>query len=113
MENHLLPFLWIHGEDEETYRKMITAIYNANIRAFCVEARPHKNFCKEQWWHDLDIILDEAQKRGMKVWILDDKHFPTGYANGKVEEAPLELRRQGLLHKCFPVKKWEICSQCN
>lgn len=113
MENHLLPFLWIHGEDEETYRKMITAIYNANIRAFCVEARPHKNFCKEQWWHDMDIILDEAQKRGMKVWILDDKHFPTGYANGKVEEAPLELRRQGLLHKCFPVKNGRFVLNVN
>ena len=29
------------------------------------------------------IILDEAEKRGMKVWILDDKHFPTGFAAGE------------------------------
>lgn len=98
-ENHIMPFLWVHGEDEGTYRKMIGAIYDANIRAFCVEARPHNGFCKEPWWNDMDIILDEAEKRGMKVWILDDKHFPIGYANGAAASASPELRRQGLLHK--------------
>ena len=101
---HLMPFLWVHGEDEVTYRKMVGAVYDANLRAFCVEARPHDGFCEEPWWRDMDIILDEAEKRGMKVWILDDKHFPTGYAAGKVLGAPTELRRQGLLHKAFPVK---------
>ena len=108
MNEHILPFLWVHGEDEATYRKMVGVIYDANIRAFCVEARPHKNFCKEQWWRDMAVILDEAEKRGMRVWILDDKHFPTGYANGAAEQAPLELRRQGLLHKRFPVKGGKI-----
>ena len=108
IHSHILPFLWVHGEDEATYRKMVGVIYDANIRAFCVEARPHKNFCKEQWWEDMTIILDEAEKRRMQVWILDDKHFPTGYANGMAEEAPLKLRRQGLLHKRFPVKGGKV-----
>ena len=101
---HIMPFLWVHGEDEATYRKMIGVIYDANIRAFCVEARPHDGFCQDPWWRDMDIILDEAEKRGMKVWILDDKHFPTGYAAGMAEKAPAELRRQSLLHKVYPVK---------
>lgn len=105
---HIMPFLWVHGEDEATYRKMVGVIYDANLRAFCVEARPHDGFCQEPWWRDMDIILDEAEKRGMKVWILDDKHFPTGFAAGAVENAPLELRRQGLLHKRFPVKGGKI-----
>ncbi|MDY4221008.1 MAG: hypothetical protein SOX71_00690 [Candidatus Faecousia sp.] len=105
---HIMPFLWVHGEDEATYRKMVGVIYDANLRAFCVEARPHDGFCQEPWWRDMDIILDEAEKRGMKVWILDDKHFPTGFAAGAAEKAPLELRRQGLLHKRFPVKSGKI-----
>lgn len=104
-ENHIMPFLWVHGEDEATYRKMVGVIYEANIREFCVEARPHDGFCGEQWWKDMDIILDEAESRGMRVWILDDKHFPTGYANGEVLNAPLELRRQGIFVKKFPIKK--------
>ncbi len=102
--NHMMPFLWVHGEPEETYRRMVQAIDEANMKAFCVEARPHKEFCKEQWWKDLDIILDEAEKRGMKVWILDDKHFPTGYANGGVENAPMELKRQSICNRQIKVK---------
>lgn len=107
-QNHIFPFLWVHGESEETYRKMIGVIYDANIREFCVEARPHKGFGEEPWWHDMDIILDEAQRRGMRVWILDDKHFPTGYANGKVLDAPTVQRRQGLFLKTFPVKNEKV-----
>lgn len=105
---HIMPFLWVHGEDEATYRKLIGAIYDASLRAFCVEARPHDGFLGETWWRDMDIILDEAERRGMKVWILDDKHFPTGYAAGMAAKAPLEQRRQSLLHKVWPVRKNHI-----
>jgi hypothetical protein len=95
-DNHLLPFFWQHGEDEATLRKYVNVIYDANCGAFCVESRPHPDFCGEKWWVDMDAILDEARKIGMKVWILDDAHFPTGYANGAVENAPVELCRQSI-----------------
>ena len=100
-ENHIMPFLWVHGEDEAVYRRMVRVIHEANIGAFCIEARPHKGFCGPDWWRDLDILLDEAKKNDMRVWILDDKHFPTGYCNGAAETAPVELRRQSL-----------FCRQC-
>ena len=96
-ENYILPFFWQHGEDESTLRHYMSVIYNSNIRAVCVESRPHPDFCGPRWWHDMDIILDEARKRGMKVWILDDSHFPTGYANGALKDAPLELHRQSIV----------------
>ena len=89
--NYMLPFFWQHGEDEETLRRYMGAIYDANIRAVCVEARPHPDFAGTKWWEDLDIIMDEARKRNMKVWVLDDAHFPTGYANGALKEAAPEL----------------------
>lgn len=103
-QNHLLPFLWVHGEDEATYRKMVRAIHGANIGAFCVEARPHPEFCRDGWWKDMEVLLEEAEKLGMKVWILDDKHFPTGFANGAVKTAPLALHRRHMTHKSIPVK---------
>ncbi len=104
MNTHIMPFLWVHGENQTTYREMIKAIYDANIRAFCVESRPHENYCKDQWWHDLDVILDEAERRGMKVWILDDKHYPTGYANGGLEGALLSQHRRSLFHVTLKAK---------
>lgn len=94
--NHLLPFFWQHGEDEATLRKYMTVISDSDCGAVCVESRPHEDFCGPGWWRDMDIILDEARKRGMQVWILDDKHFPTGYVVGAMETAPAELCRQSV-----------------
>ena len=95
-ENHILPFFWQHGEDEDTLREYVRVMDEANCHAFCVESRPHPDFCGEKWWRDMDVILEEARKRDMKVWILDDSHFPTGFANGAVKSAPLELHRQSV-----------------
>ncbi len=93
---HIFPFLWIHGEESEDIEREIRAIRDCGIKEFCVESRPHPDFCKEGWWKDFDCILRLAKKYGMRVWLLDDKHFPTGYANGAVEQngdfAPLCLR---------------------
>ncbi len=92
-KNHILPFLWMRGESEEILREEMEKIDECGIGAVCVEARPHEEFCKAGWWHDMDIIIDEAKKRDMKIWILDDKHFPTGYANGLIEEKYPERKK--------------------
>ena len=96
-DNHILPFFWQHGEDEATLRELMAAIDGASCKAVCVESRPHPDFCGPKWWADLDVILDEARRRGMQVWILDDSHFPTGFANGAVKTAPDEFCRQSIL----------------
>ena len=91
-ENYVLPFYWQHGDHTETIPEEIQRIWDSGCRAFCVESRPHRDFCGEGWWRDMDVILAEAEKRGMKVWILDDDHFPTGHAAGAVGRRP-ELRK--------------------
>lgn len=98
-EDHMMPFFWQHGEDEKTLKEYVKAIQDAGCQGFCVESRPHPDFCGPQWWHDMDIILSEAKKRKMKVWILDDAHFPTGYAAGSVANAPEYLCRQSVFMK--------------
>ena len=102
-ENHVMPFFWQHGEDEATLREYMQVIHNDHIGAVCVESRPHPDFCGPGWWHDMDIILDEAKKLGMKVWILDDSHFPTGYANGALKDAPPEKRRRSIVESVIEV----------
>ncbi len=94
LEPNIFPFLWLHGEDEATLREYMGVIYNAECRAVCLESRPHPDFLGPGWWRDLDILLDEARYRGMKVWILDDGHFPTGWAGGALRGANLSLRRK-------------------
>ena len=77
--NYIMPFFWQHGEEEQVLREYMGVIHDCGIGAVCVESRPHPDFCGDKWWKDMDVILEEAKKRDMKVWILDDSHFPTGY----------------------------------
>lgn len=84
--NYILPFFWQHGESEEKLREMMGAVQDSGIGAVCVESRPHPDFVGPDWWRDMDVIMDEARNRGMRVWVLDDAHFPSGYCNGRVED---------------------------
>ena len=81
--NYMVPFLWMHGEDEPRLREVIGAIHQSGIGALCVESRPHPDFLGPKWWQDMDVVLDECKKRGMKIWILDDERFLTGYSAGR------------------------------
>lgn len=92
-DNYILPFFWQHGETEASLRKMMNAISNSGVRAVCMESRPHPDFVGERWWRDMDIVMEEAEARGMQVWVLDDAHFPSGCCNGKItDESPYVKR---------------------
>ena len=102
-KDRIFPFLWVHGEPHDRLQEELDAIYNCGLRAFCVESRPHPNFCEDAWWADLDFIFRYAKERDMQVWILDDKHFPTGYANGMIEKKYPHLRRKCVRVACIDV----------
>jgi hypothetical protein len=99
------PFLWVHGstDGEARLREMVGHIQESGIDALCVEARPHDDFNGEGWWRDLGVILDECKARGMRMWLLDDSHFPTGFANGEVKRSHPELCKKYLRLSTFDV----------
>ncbi len=96
-EERIFPFLWMREGDTGCIEEEIHKIYDTGARALCVESRPHEGFCGESWWRDMDIVMRTAEKLGMKVWLLDDKNFPTGYANAIIEKKYPQLRQ------------WHIC----
>jgi len=107
--NYILPFLWMKGESQEVIREEIEKIDECGIKAICLESRPHPDFMGEKWWEDMAFIIEEAKKRNMKIWILDDAHFPSGQAAGKMADAPAELCKQylnyALVDTCGPMKQ--------
>lgn len=100
--NYILPFYWQHGEEEADIRLGMKKINEAGIGAVCVESRPHPDFLGDRWWRDMDIIMEEAKERKMKVWVFDDSHFPSGYGNGIVERHP-EAGKKFITHYCIDV----------
>ncbi len=112
-ENHIAPFLWVHGEDHDAYRETILAMHKAGIGALCIEARPHPDFNGEGWFSDIAFIIDLCRSLGMKVWLLDDSHFPTGFANGEVAKNHPERRKRYFRLQTFDVMGPLKCSQLN
>jgi hypothetical protein len=99
-DNYIFPLFWLHGEDENILRMYIKKMYEVGIKGFVVESRPHPDFLGKKWWEDMDIIIEEAKKYNMKVWLLDDSHFPTGYANGRVKkDYPQYLKKFLKIHQ--------------
>lgn len=96
VNNSIFPFLWVHHESKDKLKRTISWIYNSGAKGFCIESRPHPDFLGKTWWEDLDFILDQAKKLGLKVWILDDSHFPTGFVDGRV---PQKFQKQFLYIK--------------
>ena len=104
-DNHVLPFLWLKGEAHETITEYLEQIAGADIREICLESRTHPEFCRDGWWADLRFIIGECKRLGLKIWLLDDAHFPTGYANGALagENVDPALRKTVLKHRTVTV----------
>lgn len=97
-KSYLCPLFWQHHESEETLRREIQQMHENGVGGFIVESRPHPHYLEDEWWSDLSILIDEAKKRDMEVWIFDDGAYPSGVANG-------------LIRKHFPqyTKKYLAC----
>ena len=94
MNNYLYPFFWLHGEEHSVLEECMEKIAGSGMKGACLEARPHPDFVGDGWWSDVSFIIEKAKELDMKLWILDDSHFPTGYANGRVkEDYPQYLKR--------------------
>lgn len=104
-DNHVLPFLWLKGEPRETIVEYLEQIAGADIREVCLESRTHPEFCRDGWWNDLRFIIGECKRLGLKIWLLDDAHFPTGYANGALagDDADPALKKTVLRHHIVTV----------
>lgn len=104
-DNHVLPFLWLKGEARETITEYLEQIAGADIHEVCLESRTHPEFCRDGWWSDLRFIIGECKRLDLKIWLLDDAHFPTGYANGALagEDVDPALKKTVLKHHTVTV----------
>lgn len=96
-DNYIFPFFWQRGNHTEEIPQQMQMIFDSGCRAVCIESRPHPDFCGDTWWRDMDIIMREAKRLNMQVWLLDDDKFPTGHAAGWIEKKYPELRQWELV----------------
>ena len=90
------------GESHKTIAEYLEKIAGATSTR-SVSKAAHTPILRRGWWRDLRFVIDECKQLGLKLWILDDAHFPTGFANGAVKEAVPELRKIVLTHRTLNI----------
>ena len=100
-KSSLCPLFWQHHEEETVLRDELQRMKENGIGGFIVEARPHPDYLGENWWKDLTILLDEAKKLGLEMWIFDDGDYPSGKANGLIAEKYPELTKRYMAVHCI------------
>ena len=101
-DNYILPFFWLKYNHKDSIAEEFDRVEKCGVRSICVEARPYSVFAKEPWFKEMDVIMEEAEKRGFTVWVLDDDHFPTGHCAGEIKNHP-ELRRWNIIERHIDV----------
>ena len=78
------PLFWLHGtETESRLREMVGRVAESGQGILTIESRPHIDWMRAGWWRDVDIVLDECKKHGMKVMMFDDYWWPSQGMGGK------------------------------
>ena len=83
----LIPFLAITGRPTEAeVRAKVAAIHAQKIESFLIYARSglELEYMGEEWLKLTEWFCDEAERRGMKVWLYDEYNWPSGTCKGRV-----------------------------
>ena len=84
---YVQPLFWLHGDEtKEQLELFIGKMAELGCGGFVAESRPHNDFLGEGWFRDLDICLAAAKKHDLKMWIFDEKWWPSQSVGGKVPE---------------------------
>jgi hypothetical protein len=79
------PLFWLHGdESKERLELLLDKVAESGNGCFTAESRPHRDWLGEGWYRDLDICLQAAKKHDLKMWIFDEKWWPSQGVGGKV-----------------------------
>ena len=96
--NHVI-WGWEGNMDKKTICKDLDSIKSKGFHAVIFEAGyklPFK-YLSDEWFKAIRTGVLEAKKRGMKVWIIDEGKYPSGFAGGKFSQERPDLRRQALV----------------
>lgn len=79
------PLFWLHGDESRERLEMYAEkVAEGGNGAFTTESRPHNDWLGPGWWRDLDICLAAAKKHHLKLWIFDEKWWPSQGVGGNV-----------------------------
>ena len=106
---------WEGPVTKEVIQHDLDAIYQKGFRTVNIEAGYHLPYAylSPKWFEMVRTAVLEAKKRGMKVWIINEGKYPSGFAGGKFSQERPDLRMQALVvAKQMELKAGDVLTQC-
>jgi hypothetical protein len=94
------PYYGLNGAvDETVIRRDLDTMKTLGYQAVTVQAGYGMPFAylSPEYFTFFRTFVEEAKKRNMRVWIVDDAGYPSGFAGGKFTELKPEMRMQALI----------------
>ena len=94
------PYYGLNGAvDETVIRRDLDRMKTLGYQAVTVQAGYDMPFAylSPEYFAFFRTFVEEAKKRNMRVWIVDDAGYPSGFAGGKFTELKPEMRMQALV----------------
>jgi hypothetical protein len=94
------PYYGLNGAvDETVIRRDLDRMKTLGYQAVTVQAGYDMPFAylSPEYFAFFRTFVEEAKRRNMRVWIVDDAGYPSGFAGGKFTELKPELRMQAIV----------------
>ncbi|SNT38200.1 alpha-L-rhamnosidase [Granulicella rosea] len=101
------PYYGLNGPfDLATVQRDLDTMQKLGFRAVTVQYGFGSKYpyLSPEYMQFFKLFVDEAKKRDMRIWIVDDAGYPSGFAGGKFTAEHPELRMQALVAQRIPIK---------
>ena len=109
------PYYGLNGlVDREVLARDLDKAVKLGFHAVTVQpGRGNKEaYLSPEYFQMFKVLVEEAKKRDLRVWIIDDAGYPSGFAGGLISTERPELRMQALtVAQTLPVKSGETLQQ--
>jgi hypothetical protein len=109
------PYYGLNGlVDREVLARDLDKAVQLGFHAVTVQpGRGNKEaYLSPEYFQMFKVLVEEAKKRDLRVWIIDDAGYPSGFAGGLITSQKPELRMQALtVAQTLPVKGGETLRQ--
>jgi hypothetical protein len=88
---------WDGPVTEEVIKRDLDEFKSKGVRAVTLEPGYNMEYLTPGWFDMVKVAVEQASARGMKVWLVDEGKYPSGFAGGKFSKERPDLRMQALV----------------
>ncbi|MCJ7728728.1 MAG: hypothetical protein MUO27_02435, partial [Sedimentisphaerales bacterium] len=90
---------WEGNVTEEVIARDMDAFSARGVRVVTIEPGYGMSspYLSPGWFKTIKFAVEQARRRGMRVWLVDEGKYPSGFAGGKFSAERPDLRMQGLV----------------